>query len=163
VRAEGHDPNGRRELTGWLGAMEEAHSLVVFITDGENTTWTKRCVRQADIILVVANAAGEPFVRHSFHTCNDQVSSRPDTLSWWHSRMSCSPVILEARVATLLLYSSAWLVLCMVRAAPSPCNIELCLTACSVRRVVISVALSDPVGCGLGLVVAVVGEAGLEP
>ena len=44
------------ELTAHLDALEAHHRAVVYQADADITEWTKRCVRQADLILVVGVA-----------------------------------------------------------------------------------------------------------
>ena len=57
-----------RELTGqphdaqtaWLDEQERRHDCLIYVGDAEASPWTARCVRQADRILVVANADTGP-------------------------------------------------------------------------------------------------------
>ena len=63
-------------LSNWLARNEDQHQMVLYETDMEMTTWTQRCIRQADAILIVALGDGEPvlgevcsaviFVRRNF-------------------------------------------------------------------------------------------------
>lgn len=48
--------NGR--LVEWLQRNERAHGLVLYVTDPGPTNWTRRCLRQADRVLLVARADG---------------------------------------------------------------------------------------------------------
>lgn len=48
------------QLTSHLGTMEEVNRLVLYQCDYELTLWTKRCLRQADAILIVARADCKP-------------------------------------------------------------------------------------------------------
>ncbi|CBY42799.1 unnamed protein product, partial [Oikopleura dioica] len=41
-------------LTTWLGQQEDIHRVTIYQCDEKLTGWTKRCLRQADCILVVA-------------------------------------------------------------------------------------------------------------
>jgi predicted acylesterase/phospholipase RssA/CRP-like cAMP-binding protein len=52
------DRSGGR-LVQWLAQLEADHRVVVYEGDARNTPWTERCVRQADRILLVADAAGD--------------------------------------------------------------------------------------------------------
>lgn len=54
-------PNDFR-LTNWLGQQEDHHKCVLYQCDSELTAWTLRCIRQADVILIVALADQEPTV-----------------------------------------------------------------------------------------------------
>lgn len=48
--------SGRR-LTRWLGEQEAAYQIVLYVDDGQNVAWTRRCLRQADKIVLVGNTA----------------------------------------------------------------------------------------------------------
>lgn len=50
------------QLTSFLGTMEEVHRLVLYQCDSTVTPWTRRCLRQADAVLVVARADSKPHV-----------------------------------------------------------------------------------------------------
>lgn len=53
------DPrNGR--LLAWLHRVEAAHRYVVYRADDGDTEWTRRCLRQADRVLLVARAGTDP-------------------------------------------------------------------------------------------------------
>ncbi len=49
-------------LSAWLGQQEDQHRIVLYQCDSTLTTWTHRCIRQADCILIVALASKEPSV-----------------------------------------------------------------------------------------------------
>lgn len=53
------DP-GRAELTEWLHAMEHANDHVVYEADAEDTAWSRTCLSQADVVLLVASADDDP-------------------------------------------------------------------------------------------------------
>jgi len=50
-------------LTAWLDEQEASTQFLVYETDGSDSPWTQRCLRQADEILVVADAASDPSPR----------------------------------------------------------------------------------------------------
>jgi predicted acylesterase/phospholipase RssA/CRP-like cAMP-binding protein len=50
------DPVGEAQLTARLDALEASHRAVLYQADAALTRWTQRCVRQADLILVVDRA-----------------------------------------------------------------------------------------------------------
>ena len=50
-------PNDYR-LSSWLAAQEDSHRTVIYQCDTQFTPWTKRCIRQSDVILIVARADG---------------------------------------------------------------------------------------------------------
>ena len=47
---------GALKLLAWLEEQEELHQVVLYLADTVNSPWMQRCVRQADLILVVAAA-----------------------------------------------------------------------------------------------------------
>eukprot|EP00795_Rhopilema_esculentum_P010763 gene10763-19552_t len=47
-------------LSNWLGQQEEIHRIVVYQSDSWMSEWTKRCIRQADAILIVCLDDGDP-------------------------------------------------------------------------------------------------------
>lgn len=55
-------PNNIR-LETWLDDLETKYSLVIYETDSEDTNWTRRCLRQADKVLIVADAGASPALR----------------------------------------------------------------------------------------------------
>jgi predicted acylesterase/phospholipase RssA/CRP-like cAMP-binding protein len=55
------DP-GRGELTGWLAAVERDHDYVIYQTEAADTAWSRLCLSQADVVLLVASADGDPAI-----------------------------------------------------------------------------------------------------
>eukprot|EP00095_Tigriopus_kingsejongensis_P004400 maker-scaffold93_size381549-snap-gene-2.23 protein:Tk04400 transcript:maker-scaffold93_size381549-snap-gene-2.23-mRNA-1 annotation:"neuropathy target esterase sws isoform x4" len=49
-------------LNAWLAQQEHRHKVVLYQCDPEMTPWTKRCLRQADVILDVAIGGDDPYV-----------------------------------------------------------------------------------------------------
>lgn len=47
-------------LIDWLNEQEFANRYIIYVADDEQTNWTRRCVRQADHVLFVADSAGSP-------------------------------------------------------------------------------------------------------
>lgn len=47
-------------LAQWLNEQEASHRFVIYQADREWSAWTERCARQADHVLVVANAPSSP-------------------------------------------------------------------------------------------------------
>ena len=47
-------------LVAWLNEQEARYQFVIYQTDRTVTEWTERCIRQADRVILVANANGEP-------------------------------------------------------------------------------------------------------
>jgi NTE family protein/lysophospholipid hydrolase len=55
-----HDHARDTELAVWLDEQEARHAFVIYQTDRQRSAWTVRCLRQADRILIVADAAENP-------------------------------------------------------------------------------------------------------
>lgn len=53
------EPGGVR-LAQWLHAIEADHDLLLYEADRDWTPWTRRCLRQADHVVVVADATADP-------------------------------------------------------------------------------------------------------
>jgi len=53
------DP-GRAELVRWLHAVERAHERVIYQPDAEDTAWSRLCLSQSDVVLLVAAAGDDP-------------------------------------------------------------------------------------------------------
>jgi predicted acylesterase/phospholipase RssA/CRP-like cAMP-binding protein len=56
----GPGEGGRAELIGWLHAVERAHDRVIYQPDAEDTAWTRLCLSQSDVVLLVASAGDDP-------------------------------------------------------------------------------------------------------
>ncbi|MGH3287425.1 MAG: cyclic nucleotide-binding domain-containing protein [Streptosporangiaceae bacterium] len=55
------DP-GRAELVGWLHAVERAHERVIYQPDAEDTAWSRLCLSESDVALLVASAGDDASV-----------------------------------------------------------------------------------------------------
>ena len=51
-------------VSRWLAGFEGPRSLVLYLMDPQPNRWSQRCARQADVIVVVANASGVPEPGH---------------------------------------------------------------------------------------------------
>ncbi len=47
-------------LNVWLDQLESTHELLLYVADKQSTEWTKRCIRQADEVLLLADAGRSP-------------------------------------------------------------------------------------------------------
>jgi len=60
-----------RAVMKYLGEQEEKNRFLIFETDAEFSNWTRRCIRQADKVFVVARSVYDPALtpgeRHLFH------------------------------------------------------------------------------------------------
>ncbi|MCA1727449.1 MAG: patatin-like phospholipase family protein, partial [Actinobacteria bacterium] len=55
---------GHMRVMRWLHQVEDAHRFMLFETDGTDSGWTRRALRQADRVLIVADASHEPAGLH---------------------------------------------------------------------------------------------------
>ncbi len=60
AQAEKSDSATYRELTRWLDDIESQHEFLVYVADRTMTEWTRRCLRQADEILFLADTRESP-------------------------------------------------------------------------------------------------------
>lgn len=51
---------GNAEMAAWIDGQEASHSFLVYEGDPGPTAWTRRSLRQADRILVLADASADP-------------------------------------------------------------------------------------------------------
>jgi predicted acylesterase/phospholipase RssA/CRP-like cAMP-binding protein len=59
--SQAHDrEGGGTRLLEWLAEQEVEHRYVVYQADPSQSPWTERCLRQADRIVVLADATGNP-------------------------------------------------------------------------------------------------------
>lgn len=61
-----------RRLTGWLTQLEDRYRYLVYQGSPAPDAWTRRCLRQADRILVVAHADQRPFLSRNLAWLRDQ-------------------------------------------------------------------------------------------
>jgi len=54
------DARASTHTAGWFNGIEELNDYVVYVADPGATGWTHQCCRQADVILLLAPAGGEP-------------------------------------------------------------------------------------------------------
>jgi len=91
----------RSKLTAWMAAQEEDYTYIILQADSELTEWSKICVAQADCVLLVSSAAGDP-----------RISSFEHNLVWRHvnkTKSTLTDVALQAqsfRVELLLLHQA---------------------------------------------------------
>lgn len=55
---------GRPMTSDDLNQVEKAHTFVVYLADTSDSSWTRRCMREADIVLVLAGGAEAPQSLH---------------------------------------------------------------------------------------------------
>lgn len=90
--AQAHDREGAG-LLEWLGGHESAHRFVVYQADRGLSPWTERCVRQADRIVLAANAAGSdaPGEIETELLAGSRASRTPVTLALVHPAGASAP------------------------------------------------------------------------
>jgi NTE family protein len=54
------DARASTHTAAWFNGIEEKNDFVVYVANWSASGWTRQCCRQADVILLVAPAAGEP-------------------------------------------------------------------------------------------------------
>ena len=52
--------DGEGKVTSWLHKREASHRFVVYEADSTLTSWSRRCIRQADRVVLVAEAGSDP-------------------------------------------------------------------------------------------------------
>jgi predicted acylesterase/phospholipase RssA/CRP-like cAMP-binding protein len=58
----GPGEGGRSELIGWLHAVERAHDRVIYQPDADDTAWSRLCLSQSDVVLLVASIEDDPAI-----------------------------------------------------------------------------------------------------
>jgi predicted acylesterase/phospholipase RssA/CRP-like cAMP-binding protein len=90
------DGHSDAQLVGWLNACEHEQRYLVYVGSHDDNPWTRRCLRQADRILVVADSAHAPtsspsldrIKQHPTHAPIELVLIRPrsapagDVIGW---------------------------------------------------------------------------------
>ena len=54
------EPSHEYRLNSWLGQQEDHNSSVIYQCDPTTTPWTQKCLRHADLVLVVTLASHGP-------------------------------------------------------------------------------------------------------
>jgi NTE family protein len=54
------DAPGGPAVTAWLNALEHDHHLVLYVAGADDDEWTRRCLRQADVVLLVGDGTRRP-------------------------------------------------------------------------------------------------------
>uniref|UniRef100_T1J9C2 Swiss cheese n=1 Tax=Strigamia maritima TaxID=126957 RepID=T1J9C2_STRMM len=78
-------------LTSWLGQQEDKHKLVLYQCDYDLTVWTRRCLRQADIILLVAFADQSPSLTKIEQSLDDLAVRTQKELVLLHKDVTTKP------------------------------------------------------------------------
>ena len=57
------DEKATESLRHWLDDRESDHGLLLYVADDDDTSWSRLCVRQADVVLLLADAGDDPAPR----------------------------------------------------------------------------------------------------
>lgn len=72
--------DANRRLTGWLTQLEDRYRYMVYEGSTEPDAWTRRCLRQADRILLVAHDDQRPFVSRNLAWIAEQKLRAPQEM-----------------------------------------------------------------------------------
>ena len=74
-------------LMHWLNAQEDTFPLIIYECDYTATNWTRRCLRQADTILVVGRGDTKPqkqtFLEEHMKMNQDGIRTRKELILLW--------------------------------------------------------------------------------
>jgi predicted acylesterase/phospholipase RssA len=87
ISATAEDGDASARLSAWLDARESNRRFTVYQTDGTDSPWTRRCLRRADRVLLLADAAGAPVPGASERALlggDDRVTNAPRLLVLVH-------------------------------------------------------------------------------
>jgi NTE family protein len=83
-------------LVNWLNALEAEHRFLIYLADAGTTAWSARCLRQADCVLLLAEARHPPQASAAVRYCLDHAIQAPRELVLQHegARLAdgCQPV-----------------------------------------------------------------------
>ena len=54
------EPSHDYRLNSWLGQQEDRNTSVIYQCDSSATAWTQKCLRHADLVLVLALSTHGP-------------------------------------------------------------------------------------------------------
>jgi NTE family protein len=60
VFLDGAADDQSRAALAWMSELEDRHPYVVYLADAARPAWTSRCLRQADVTLLVVDAVADP-------------------------------------------------------------------------------------------------------
>lgn len=91
IKPRDDEPRNHPRLVRWLHAQESAHDLVLFEADRGDTAWSECCIRQADRVLIVADADGRPDAGWCRRWLVEDESMRRRDLALLHSVETTAP------------------------------------------------------------------------
>ncbi len=100
---------GNNKVLAWLNEQESKYKFVIFQADTTPSNWTRRCLRQADRVLAVTQAGGDPalnrieeeiarygrkqaFARTDLVFLHDASTERPSGTEPWVARRQATTV-----------------------------------------------------------------------
>ncbi len=78
-------------LETWLSEQETIYRYLVYEADPDWTPWTQRCIRNADRILILGWAEGEPKLSEIEHRMEQMAPLAPRELVLLHPKMTARP------------------------------------------------------------------------
>jgi NTE family protein/lysophospholipid hydrolase len=78
-------------LRQWLNRQEEDHAHIFYETDAQMSAWSRRCLRQADRILIVARAEDDPAITALENSLRVEASLVPQELILLHEHNDSLP------------------------------------------------------------------------
>lgn len=81
-----------RSATDWLSLQEVEHRFLVYVSEDEPGEWSRRCLRQADAVLVVARAVDRPGLLPVAAEAVATLAGGPPELVLLHSADVTAPV-----------------------------------------------------------------------
>uniref|UniRef100_A0A914EL40 Uncharacterized protein n=1 Tax=Acrobeloides nanus TaxID=290746 RepID=A0A914EL40_9BILA len=80
-------------LMHWLNAQEDIYQLLIYECDYFMTNWTRRCLRQADAILLIADGETRPrrheIIDEHLRMNQDGIRTRKDLILLWREGVEC--------------------------------------------------------------------------
>jgi NTE family protein len=94
-RATQDEPELSQKVSLWLDDVEFWNDFVLLVTDPEDTEWTRRCLRHADEVLLLAWSEAQMAVHHleqTYLTGKDALTGARQTLVLVHDRHVTHPM-----------------------------------------------------------------------
>ncbi len=90
-----HDSERYRRLSAWLDTLEDKNDYVIYLASVGDDAWTQRCLRQADRILLLANASDDSLPsaceQRLMNGATRQGYNTDKQLVLWHPRETAMP------------------------------------------------------------------------
>ncbi len=83
-------------LLGWLNDLEAENRYLIYQSDAQMSPWTRRCIRQADCLLMVADSTHESVVSECAEYIKSNTIRAPVELLLLHRSDKVGPCTIEA-------------------------------------------------------------------